>query len=201
MKEALYILATVIISTTICAQNSFSYFRAGSTLLAAWDDASETVLFPGITLTPGLRLLQRKNFLASISMPITTGATFENNTFWGVDVPIMMDLSFFSATGNNKKARAGFMLGAGMAYINIQSRYDDINSSRIHNEFLGYRFHAGVSFGKGDSGDRIVILLIFGKNVTSRPGKVFGISLQGLLGNTKNYTARINNSYRIITGL
>lgn len=197
MKETLCIILICVITTTNAgAQKSIGYFRLGVTLLTSIED-DNPILFPGITIVPGLRIIQRKNFLVSISTPITLGSIFENDTYLGIDAPAMLDLSFFSATGNNEKAHAGFIVGGGMAYLNIRSLYDDVDGHK----FWGYRFHAGLSFGKGDSGDRTLILLSFAKSATRHQGKVIGISVQGIMGNTKNHTVHNSKVLRAIVEL
>ncbi|MGE5107902.1 MAG: hypothetical protein ACM3H8_10180, partial [Sphingobacteriales bacterium] len=111
-----------------------------------------------ITISPGLRLIQGKDFALSLTAPISIGASSRSNTYLdlGVDLPAMLETHFGSATGNQDKVSLGGILGAGVAYHYSKNYYDSFDDVKV--SFGGYRFHGGISFSKDDNGDRFLIL-------------------------------------------
>jgi hypothetical protein len=184
MKKAFFLpVCLLLFSAFVRAQfpEKAFYFRGGVSLFTPWHRNEEVTIFPGFTLAPGIRTVQNDNFAFTVSIPITIGATFKSDAFLGIDLPLMGDISFGSATGNNGKKKTGGLIGGGLAYLNVVNNYE--SNDRSHTEFWGYRFHAGVSFAGDETGTCALLLASFGKSMDDTKAYVIGLSIQFIVGN------------------
>lgn len=159
------------------------YFRVGVSLLFPVNQQSDPVIFPSITLVPGIRIIEENNFIVSLSAPISVYGTVKSDFVMGIDCPLMLDFSFGAAAANNRKSTVGIVAGAGMAYINAANYYDNISGNMTRADFWGYRFQFGIDVGK-DNGenDRDIIFLTYGRGLTDRRNWMVGISFQLMVG-------------------
>lgn len=134
----------LIILTGICAlftcniiaqKKSALNLNAGVSLFAGWKYNSGTTLLPSLTLSPGLKFLQAKDFTMVLDLPITAGWNFKDGTYFGIDVPLMLNFHFGSAAANNDNAKFGIVTGAGLGYTNF-ANYQEIISSPINTNSL-----------------------------------------------------------------
>ena len=184
MKKLLILLSlTGLGNKHAFSQQSHFYANVGASLFFPWDYHSDVAVFPGITLTPGLRLIQNKNFALVLNLPLTLG-TSKTDFYLGIDLPAMLSFHFGSAAANNENSKFGLILGAGAAYINVVNFYDDVAAEKIHTEFWGYRFNAGISF-KADKqdGDIPAIIFSFGRSVNGKDAYVAGVAIHLILSN------------------
>ena len=159
------------------------YLRLGLSLFTSWlsNDDDKVVIFPALTVTPGLNLVQGKNFSAAITFPISVGFSIKTNTYFGVDLPGMFEINIGSAAGNNENSNLGFMLGAGGAYHYSENYYLD-DYDRVKSDFWGYRFHFGVSWGKDFSGDKTLLLVSYGRGISDNRKNIIGIGIFMVMG-------------------
>jgi hypothetical protein len=179
MKRAIVFLAICLADY----ENAFSqkpggYFNAGLSLLTPWDNRSHVAAFTAITITPGLWIYQDEKVSLAAACPISVGITFETRVYPGIDIPVLFSLGFGSATGINKKAKMGFILGAGAAYTHVVNYYDISQPEKVNFEFFGYRFNAGISFN-ADQGNRYIpaLVLSFGKPFANTDYYLAGIGI------------------------
>ena len=184
MKKILTVfIITIVPYSTIIAQHlPIGYFKAGVGLQTAWTDEDHILFFPGITISPGIRMIQGKEFALTLSTPITFGATFKSDTWAGFDLPAMVDFSIASAADNDLKSKLGFVVGAGVAYFYATNYYDEELFEKVHTEFWGWRFQSGISLGK--FGEKCLLLFSYGRSMSGNNGHVFGIHIQLILNGT-----------------
>jgi hypothetical protein len=185
---------------TVSAQKpaSLIYFRIGGSFFVSWKNDFKAFYIPAVTVVPGFRLIQSKDFALTISAPVSIGPSFKvfEKSYWGVDLPALMELHIGSSAGNSGTSNIGFMLGAGVAY-HYAGKYKEDDSYIYNNgignilvdelSFAGYRFIAGISFGKNKSGDRGLITATFGKDFDHEKDFVTGIGIAFILGNRKTH--------------
>jgi hypothetical protein len=178
VKNILAVLIIIIVPcSTIVAQHQPVVFgRAGVGLQTAWTDDDHIAFFPAITIGPVVRMIQEKEFTLTISAPVSFGFTTKSDTYAGFDLPAMIDINTGAAADNNSKSKVGFVAGAGVAYFYITNYYDEELFKKIHTEFWGLRYEAGISLGK--SGDKALLLVSYGKSLRSNAGEVIGIHIQ-----------------------
>lgn len=189
-----------IFSSSSFAQKKYEsnvYLRAGLTLFFPWESHGDELFFPSLSIAPGFRIVQGNDFALIATLPVSAGIVLNtwNDSYFGFDVPAMLELHFASATGNSLKNRAGFMLGAGAGYhfagdyrYPYHYDYEDPNLYEYRQlDFWGYRLMAGVSFGKDatGAGDRLMILGQFGQSLASEKKYTIGIGIYGIVGNRK----------------
>jgi len=185
MKKLLtFLLVTCLVNQHAFPQQSNLYLNGGLSLFLPWSHHSDVAVFPAFTVTPGLRLVQNKNFTLALNFPLSAGGTFRSDTFLGIDLPAMLSLHFGSAAANNDNSKLGFILGAGAAYMDVVNFYDNVNFEKVRTEFWGYRFNAGVSF-KADrnQGGVPAIIFSFGRSVNGKDAYMVGIGLHFILSN------------------
>lgn len=173
---------------------SVVYVRAGLTAFVPWEEHGETLFFPGLTIGPGLRIIQGRDFALVATLPVTVGAAFAewDYSYLGVDVPAMLECHFGSSTGNTDKPM-GFMLGAGVGYHYAGEYYydyydydyEDHDGENRQLDFWGLRLAAGVTFGKDQAGngDRMMIMAQYSKNLASEKKYTAGLGFYLSLGN------------------
>jgi hypothetical protein len=183
-KLAVFIITIVPYSTGIAQHLPIGYFKAGLGLQTAWTDEDQIAFFPGITVSPGIRMIQGKDFALTLSAPITFGATLKSDIYAGFDLPAMIDLSIASAADNDPKSKLGFVVGAGVAYFYITNNYDEGIPEKIHTEFWGWRFQSGISLG--NFGGKSLFLVSYGRIMTGNKGLVFGLLGQAIVGRAKS---------------
>lgn len=166
------------------SQQSNFYFSAGASVFFPWHHQSDVAVFPALTINPGLRLAQRRNFALTLNFPCSGGGTFRNDTYLGIDIPAMLTLHFGSAAANNSSSKSGFIIGAGAAYMDVVNFYDNINFNKVRTEFWGYRFNAGISFKTDkEQGGVPAVILSFGRSVNGKDAYVVGIGIHFILSN------------------
>jgi hypothetical protein len=189
-------MITLVSYMRVIGQNDLPrlYFRGGGNLTFAMFGGSygPAMFMPSLNLTPGLRIAQGTDFALAVTMPISWGKA--TNDFWisyseyGVDLPLMVEFDFGSATGNSRTNRAGFTVGAGIGWL-YMGEFPYIDSQNIARteslQILGYRFNMGYSFGKDPTGDRTMIMMNFGGSPIYQR-YTFSIGLYFIFGNRKN---------------
>ncbi len=175
---------------------SIGYFRCGLNLNSSWPEKGRLFLFPAINLTPGLRILQGRDFAMALTLPISAGYSSDNyyhTGYFGLDVPAMLEFNFGAAAGNSATSGLGFMLGAGAGY-QIAGSYDNSSFDDEYRpgdmDFWGYRLNFGVSFGKDSTGDRTMVVANFGKSFTPDRKYTVSIGFYMILGNRRKLTDR-----------
>lgn len=185
MKKTLLILlvSCLVKQDTFCQTSNF-YLNAGASAFFAWHKESEVAVFPAITVSPGIRLLQNRNFALTLNFPLSGGGTFEHDTYLGIDLPAMLTLHFGSAAVNNPNSKVGFILGAGAAYMDVVNFYYNSNFEKTRTEFWGYRFNAGISFKQDkNEGGVPAVILSFGRSVNGKDAYVLGVAVHFILSN------------------
>lgn len=182
-KLLMLLLVTGLGNKYVFSQQTHFYANVGASVFFPWDYHSDVAVFPGITLTPGLRLIESKSFALVLNFPLTLGGTSKTDTYLGIDLPAMLNLHFGSAA-NNENSKFGLILGAGAAYINVVNFYNNVASEKIHTEFWGYRFNAGISL-KADKqdGDVPAIIFSFGRSINGKDAYVAGVAIHLILFN------------------
>ena len=186
-------------SPFVKAQDKSLYFRGGLSLLVAENKpGSDLIFFPGLTLAPGLRLMNGDKFAVSLSSPISVGWSGKNVNYFGFDGPLMFDISLGSAAGNPDQSNFGVIMGAGAAYLyaeNVSTDYSTGLQKFSSADFFGPRFQLGFSFKKTEDNSAPMVLFNYGRSMTSTghgfgrgsfgAGHVWGVSIQMVLGRGK----------------
>ena len=185
------------------SQDKVFYLRGGASLFVAENKpGSDLIFFPGITLAPGLRLMNGDKFALSLSAPLTAGWSGRNVSYFGFDAPLMFDISLGSAAGNPDQSNFGVIMGAGVAYLyaeNVSTDYYTGFREFSSADFVGPRFQFGFSFKKSEDNSAPIVLFSYGRSMTSTgggfgrgsfgPGHVWGVSIQMVMGRGKKKTA------------
>lgn len=186
-----FLCSLVLMKLTATAQKKdIFYARFGGNLFFSGNNESDLFVLPSITFAPGIRIAQSKNFAMVMAAPISVGSSLRSysNSYLGIDAPLMLELNLGSAAGNNDKSHFGFMMGAGAAYHyagNYFDNYNGPNEDFRHLDFWGYRLESGISFGKGDDGNQIMVLFNYGRGFTAEKNTVIGAGLVFTMGNLK----------------
>ncbi len=164
---------------TIPAKKGLAYFRGGISFLLPFNQQGNPVVFPGLTIAPGLRIIQNEHYILSLSVPITAWGTFKYDYLLGIDIPFMLDFNIGSAAGGNQKFSSGFVVGIGYAYMDAVNNYDSEEGIYKRSEFWGWRVQVGIDIGKEDEqNDRDILFLSYGRNLADRRFWMVGISVQ-----------------------
>jgi hypothetical protein len=183
-KLLILLLLFCLVNKKVFSQQSHFYFNGGGSLFFPWNHYSADVaVFPAITLTPGLRLIEDKNFAFVLSFPLSIGGTFKTDTYLGIDLPAMLSLNFGSAAANSDNSKFGIILGAGAAYIDVVNFYDSESFEKVHTQFWGYRFNAGISFKSDRDGSAPAIIISFGRSINGRDAYTVGIGIHYIMSN------------------
>jgi len=182
-KLLILLLMICLVDKKVFPQQSHFYFNAGASLFLPGNRQSEVAIFPAITLTPGLRLIQTKDFALVLGFPLSAGGTFKTDTYLGIDLPVMLSLHFGSAAGNNDHSKFGIIIGAGAAYIDVLNFYDNLYFEKVHTQFWGQRFNAGISFKTDKDGGVPAMVFSFGRSVNGRDAYMAGIGIHYVLSN------------------
>ncbi|SHH57752.1 hypothetical protein SAMN04488109_4449 [Chryseolinea serpens] len=141
-------------------RRSVFYARAGVSFFMAYNPTQTIMLYaPGVTVAPGIRMLQNRDAALTLSFPITLGWS-RTKAFADLDLPAMVDLHIGSAAGNNQNSRIGLVVGAGVAYLYAEN----FNERTLH--VGGLRCHAGIAFGKKNNDSRNLVLISYGESTT-----------------------------------
>ncbi len=192
-------LVGFLISSCVFAQDKLLYVRGGLSLFVAQNKpGSDLIFFPGITVAPGMRLMNGDRFALSLSAPITVGSSGQNMSYFGIDAPVMFDISIGSAAGNPDSSDFGVIMGAGLAYFyaeNVSTNFSTGLQEFSSADFAGPRFELGFSFKKDDNNSAPVVLFSYGRSWTSTgqgfgrgsfgPGHFWGVSIQMVMGRGK----------------
>jgi hypothetical protein len=153
-------------------RRSLFYARGGLSFFVAYNPTRTTMLYaPGVTVAPGIRILQNRDAALTLTVPLTLGWS-RTNAFADLDLPAMLDLHLGSAAGNNQNLSLGLVAGAGVAYLYAENHHD----GSMH--VAGLRCHAGISFGKKNNDTRNLVLISYGESTTPSHDRVIGISFQ-----------------------
>jgi hypothetical protein len=178
-KVPALLITCFLLHAPVYAQEKLGYFRGGVSLYFPENGPSDLVVFPAFTLGPGIRVIQTKDFILSLSCPISFGATYKTDLFAGIDLPVMVDLNLGSAAANDEKAKAGFIIGAGVSYINAVNYYDNDEQRVVRSAFWGLRFEFGIVIGKEkENNSRDLLLFSYGQSMMNSQASVIGISFQ-----------------------
>jgi hypothetical protein len=160
-------------------KKGLAYFRGGISFLLPFTQQGNPVVFPGVTIAPGLRLIQNDQFIMSLSVPITAWGTFKYDYLLGIDIPFMLDFTIGSATGENQKNSSGFVVGIGYAYMDAVNNYDSGEGIYKRSEFWGWRVQVGIDIGKENAeNDRDILFLSYGRSLADRRFWMVGIGVQ-----------------------
>lgn len=184
------------------AQGKAFYFRGGLSMLVAENKPeSDLIFFPGLTLAPGLRIMNGDKFAMSLSSPLSIGWSGKNVSYFGFDGPLMVDIGLGSAAGNPDKSNFGVIMGAGLAYLyaeNVSTDYNTGLQEFSSADFFGPRFEFGFSFKKSEDNSAPMVLFNYGRSMTSTghgfgrgtlgPGHVWGVSIQIVVGRGEKKT-------------
>jgi hypothetical protein len=155
------------------------FFRYGLSFLLPFNQAGNPVVFPGLTLSPGLRIFQTDNFIFSLSFPITAWGTFKYDYLLGIDLPIMIDVNIRTTPVDNQKSNAGFIVGIGYAYIDAVNNYDSQEGIYKRADFWGWRVEFGIDIGKeNEQNDRDILFLSYGRSLADRRFWMIGLGVQ-----------------------
>ncbi|HCW09206.1 MAG TPA: hypothetical protein DGG95_17755 [Cytophagales bacterium] len=199
IRKAILICVVHFICHQTMAQDRLLYLRAGLSLFVAENKpGGDLIFFPGLTISPGIRLMNGDKFALSLSSPLSIGGSGNNLRYFGFDGPLMFDISLGSAAGNNDKTNFGVIMGAGVAYLYAENVSTDYNTGLREfssADFFGPRFQFGFSFKKQDDNSAPMLLFSYGRSLTSTghgfgrgsfgPGHVWGISFQMVMGRKK----------------
>jgi len=193
-KNFLLFTVCLLPAIDLPAQSQAGYIDAGLSLIIPWNYQSRAATFPAITVTPGIKMVQGKNFAAILSAPLSIGWRFKDHGYLGIDLPVMFNLHVGSAAGNNRGSRWGFVLGAGAGYINVVNYYDELISVNRHAEFWGYRFRLGVSFKTDEEGTEDlaipVLFITYGKGISNGRDNMIGIGIHVIISSLKHEAAK-----------
>lgn len=158
----------------------------------------DLIFFPGLTVAPGLRLMQGDNFVMTLSTPLSFGLSGRTISYFGIDVPAMIDVSFGSAAGNTSHSKVGVVLGAGWAYLYAENVSTDLSTGVqgfSSADFYGPRVQVGLSFASGGDRSAPMVMFSYGASASSSgvgfgrgsggSGQVIGVSLQLVMGSKR----------------
>lgn len=129
------------------------FFSGGVSMLVGWDrnSVNGTVL-PSFTLAPGVKIIQKRDFTVLSQLPLSFGISFQNDennkvlTYAGIDLPLTFNLLFGPGFNNQSKAKAGFLVGAGIGY-HLSENEIRIGGVELHHlRFTGVMINAGPTF-------------------------------------------------------
>jgi len=184
MKKIVYLLACLAAMQTATAQKP-GFFSGGVSLLCGWDKNSEnTTILPSITLSPGIKFIQKGDFTVMAQVPLSFGLSFQNDenskliTYAGLDLPLTCNLLFGSGFNNQSKAKAGFLIGGGLGYHVSQNRiYSGSDIEKRHLRFTGVLLNAGLAFPFKKDGGGLMVRLSWMSRYPDFEKNVVGIGL------------------------
>lgn len=158
------------------------YMRYGFSVLLPFNQQGNPVIFPGLTLAPGIRVFQTDNFIFSLSVPITTWGTFKYDYLLGIDLPIMIDVNIGAAAAGDQRSGMGYILGIGYAYTDAVNNYDGKEGIYRRSDFWGLRIEFGIDIGiENNDNDRDILFVNYGRSLADRRFWMVGISLQVMM--------------------
>jgi hypothetical protein len=94
----------------------------------------------------------------------------------------MLDFNLGASAANDNKSTVGFIVGAGMAYIDAVNNYDNVEGYLKRADFWGYRMQFGIYIGMDNQqNDRDILFLTYGRGIANRKCWLVGISVQVML--------------------
>jgi hypothetical protein len=188
------LLFTLFFTFSAIAQKSASigYFRLGANLnFAGPKEGDNGFTMWAINVTPGLRMIQGQDFALVLAMPVSAGISTNDDTHvshLAVDLPVMLEFNFGTATGNSASAHPGIMIGAGAGYL-IGGQYGDASNDETYGtrqlDFWGWRLSFGICFGKDPDGTRIMLAASYGRNFTADKKSMASFGFYFIMGNRK----------------
>jgi hypothetical protein len=159
-----------------------AYLRAGVNLFTTWSGNQDPFVMGTFNIAPGFQLIKGRDVSATITLPLSAGGAFREigNSYFGMDVPAMLEFHFGSATGENRRSKLGLMLGGGAGYI-LTAIEDEYTGRTRSIDFWGLRFHTGISFGKLGSAGKGMVIASFGKSFTGNTKYTLGLGLAVIL--------------------
>lgn len=158
------------------------YLRYGISILLPFNQQGNPIIFPGLTVAPGLRVFQTNNFIFSLNVPITTWGTFKYDYLLGIDLPIMIDVNIGAAAAGEQRSGMGFIVGIGYAYTDAVNNYDGEEGIYRRSDFWGWRLEFGIDIGKeNQDNDRDILFVHYGRSLADRRFWMVGIGLQVML--------------------
>ena len=130
------------------------FICGGFSLLGGWDHRSRNGTFlPSITLIPGVKFVQKKDFSVFAALPASFGISLQNDensktiTYAGADLPLTLNMNIGGGFNKNSKSNTGFFCGAGMGYHISEAEIILGNEViRGHLRFAGFMINAGPTF-------------------------------------------------------
>jgi hypothetical protein len=119
MKKTISLITIlVLVVSQLIAQKKPGYVKGGlSFFVGGTKTSDELTFFPAITIGPGFRLINTKEFSVSTELPISAGVCYNDNTFYfGIDVPASVNLNFGYGASDRSKAKFGWSAGVGKGY-------------------------------------------------------------------------------------
>lgn len=180
-----YILISLLVLGIVkqsSAQNA-GFFSGGFSLLMADNNKNDhPILLPAITIFPGFKLIQKKEFSLLAGTPASIGLVIKDDHFSiGVDLPISVSMISGFGFSNQSKKRIGFFLGGGAGYHNSFNEIDlsDGSTEKNHVRFIGFLMHAGIIVpeSKTDNKNGVLIRLSWMSEYPDHEKNVFGIGL------------------------
>jgi hypothetical protein len=158
------------------------YMRYGFSVLLPFNQQGNPVIFPGLTIAPGLRVFQTNDFIFSLSFPITAWGTFKYDYLLGIDIPAMIDINIGAAAAGDQRSKMGYIVGFGYGYIDAVNNYDNEEGMYKRSDFWSWRIEFGIDIGKeNNDNDRDILFLNYGRSLSDRRFWMVGLSLQVMM--------------------
>lgn len=186
MKKLLLHITSLIIALNVSAQKGFFYLNGGLSLFLAGAETSENLtVLPSITIGPGFRLLNTKEFSISADFPVSIGASGDiDDSYFGINAPAILNLNFGYGASLKSTSKFGISLGAGVGYhYSYNEYYDPFYSDEYDDLSLAsYVFQSGFFFRdkhpeKGISGGGLRFFYMTNFNQSPIRKNVIGIGL------------------------
>jgi hypothetical protein len=182
MKNILGLLMLLVLVQPMQAQKP-GFISGGLSLLVGHNsDNEQTIILPSLTIFPGFKIIQKKEFTLLAGTPASVGFSAKNDhVYVGVDLPVTLNTVFGYGFSNESKGIIGFFLGGGAGYHNSYNETDfsDGTREKDHVEFIGFLVHSGVMFpfDKTDKKNGMLIRLSWMSDYPDHHKNVYGIGL------------------------
>ncbi len=165
------------------AQKGTTYLKGGlSLLLGGAETSDELTVLPSFTIAPGFLLVNSKEFSLSTELPVSFGASFEDNgTYFGINIPATMNLNFGYGSSAKSTSKFGIGFGAGKgyhySYNYFFTDYDNTEYSSL--SLWGTVFNTTLSFCSKKKSNGVSVRFMYMSNFDQQTIRknVFGISL------------------------
>ncbi len=165
------------------------YVKGGLSFIIAGAKSSDNLtFFPALTISPGWRFVQTKEFSLSLEAPISAGISInDDNVNLGIELPASVNINFGHGASYHSTAGFGWSIGIGKAYhfsYNEYVRYDDIERDKL--SLWGTLLQTSFYFGskkRGSGGGGGCIRFHWISNFSTNPVRkdVIGIGLMALI--------------------